>query len=179
MRTRKTRTVVAFLATVLVGAALFVIASGRWESVYAFVVQFHQRSLWAAPLALAIPVLLVVLIRAWGVEDVPYEEEAPEVGTGRLRRVARRFSRSPRNVYQQALLIDEVSEMASHVVAINEGLEASSARKVCRSGEWTHDPIIASLIRDRELPGSPDDPFIDRLERALTKIEHALKGGTV
>jgi hypothetical protein len=157
----------------------FLVASGRWQAVYAFLVQFHQRSLWAAPLVLAIPVLLLVLLRAWGVEEMPYEEEAPEVGSGRLGRAARRVFQSQRNVYQQALLIDEISEMASHVVAINEGIEVSGARRLCRSGDWTRDPIIASLIRDRELPGSPDEPFVERFERVLNKVERALKGGAV
>jgi hypothetical protein len=175
---RKKRRVLLPIAAIIVGSALFVIASGHWHTVYRFLVQFHQRSLWTTLLILAIPVFLVIFLRAWGVEDVPYEEEPPALGSGRLRRIVRRIGTSQRNVYRQALLVDQLSEIAAHVVAINEGLDVSKARKLCRSGEWTRHPVIASLIRERRLPGSEERPFVERFERVLRTLEKELKGGT-
>jgi len=177
-RTKRRSMIFVSFAAILSSAALFVIGSGRWRDVYIFFVQFHQQSLWAALMVLSIPVLLVILLRAWGVENVPYEEDVPELGSGRLRDVARRVAKSHRNVYPQAMLVDELSEIASQVVAINEGLEASTVRKQCRSGEWTGHPVIARLIRNRELCGPDAESFATRFERVLAVVENTLKGGS-
>ena len=126
----------------------------------------------------SIPVLLVTFLRGWGVEDVPFEEEAPELGTGRLSHVARRIAGSHRNVYRQALLVDELSEIASQVVAIDEGVEATDVRKRCRMGDWEGDPTIERLIRRRELRGQESETFVTRFDRVLTIVENTLKGGS-
>jgi len=52
------------VAVVVVAGALFLVATGRWRDVYAFVVQFHQQSLWATLLIVSVPVLLIVFLRA-------------------------------------------------------------------------------------------------------------------
>ncbi|MFC2077289.1 hypothetical protein ACFLTM_00580 [Candidatus Bipolaricaulota bacterium] len=178
-RPKRRGMILVSFAAILLSVALFVIGSGRWRDVYIFFVQFHQQSLWAALVVLSIPVLLVIFLRAWGVENVPYEEEVTELGSGRLSQVARRIAKSHRNVYRQALLVDELSEIASQVVAINEGLEASTVRKQCRSGEWAGHPVIARLIRNRELRGPDAESFVTRFERVLAVVESTLKGGSV
>jgi len=171
------RRVAILLAVALLGGVLYVVASGRWQAIYIFLVQFHQRSLWSTFVALSIPLLVLALIRGWGVEDVPYEEEAVELGPGRLRRIVRRIAGARRNVYLQALLVDELSEAASEVIAINEGLDLAKVRKLCRSGAWTRDRDLATLIRDRQLPGEDEIPFTHRFERVLGAVERALRGG--
>jgi len=167
------------LLVAAVAAALFVVTSGRWRGVYAFLIQFHQRTLWAALLIASIPVLIVVLLRAWGVEDVPYEEEAPELGTGRLESVVSRIARSPRDAYAQALLTDEICEAATLVAALNAGLDPSVVRKRCRTGSaFEVEPVLQDLIADRRLAGTEREAFLSRFRKSLTSIEDALKGGT-
>jgi len=176
-RTRRTLFALALLIAA-VGGALFVVASGRWRGIYAFFVQFHQQTLWTALLALSIPALLVVLLRSWGIEDVPYVEEAPQLGSGRLKSLVRRIGRSPRDPYGQALLIDELCESATLVAALNEGLDPSVVRKLCRTGGVPEDdPVLRDLIADRKLSGNERDEFLARFRTTLDSIESALKGG--
>lgn len=166
------------LATTLVSAATFTIGSGRSRSVYAFFVQFHEQTLWASLLLLFVPALIVVLFRTWGVEDIPHVEEAPELGSGRLQTLVRRIAGSRRDPYDQALLINELSELATQVIALNEGLDVSGARRLCRSGEWTEDAVILDLICYRRIPEPNDQRFIPQFEHVLRSIERLLKGGT-
>jgi hypothetical protein len=170
--------VLLMLAATLVSGATFTIGSGRWRSIYAFFVQFHQQTLWASLLLLFVPALIVILLRTWGVEDIPYVEEAPELGSGRLRTLARRIARSRRDPYDQALLINELSELATQVIALNEGLDVSGARRLCRSGEWTEDAVILDLICYRRIPAANDQQFVPQFEHVLRLIERLLKGGT-
>jgi len=167
------------VAVVVVAGALFLVATGRWRDVYAFVVQFHQQSLWATLLIVSVPVLLIVFLRAWGVEDIPYVEEAPQLGTGRLGDLVRRIERSPRDAYGQALLIDEACEIASLVAALDEGLDPSRVRRLYRSGAHAGDPPLRNLIADRKLEGADDESFAVRFRKTLDSIEESLKGGAV
>jgi hypothetical protein len=164
-------------AAVAIAGAIYVIESGHWREVHAFFVQFHQRILWAATVLVFAPVLVVLLVRAWGVEDIPYVVEVPELGTGRFRRLASRLSQSRRSVFDQAYLTNELSELATQVIALNEGIDAAAARRLCRSGGWDGDPMILDLIRQRRFPDLEDRNFIAQLETVLDSIERMLTGG--
>jgi hypothetical protein len=166
------------LAAVVLSGAIFLAASGRWWAVYAFIVQFHQQTLWAGFVLLFVPTLIFILFRAWGVEDIPYVEEVPELGSGRLQPLVRQIDRSRRDAYDQALLINELAELATQVIALNEGVDASEARRLCRSGEWAKDEVILDLIRHRRIPATDDRRFIPEFEQILHSIERRLKGGT-
>ena len=166
------------LAVIVLIAAMYLIASGRWQDVYAFFVQFHERILWTGLLLFFLPALLFLLLRAWGVEDVPYVEKVPDLGSGRFRALAQRIERSQKSEYAQALLINELSELATQVIALNEGIDVPAARRLCRSGKWTRDPMILDLIRDRRIPDPESRRFVPQLEIVLRSIEGLLTGGT-
>jgi hypothetical protein len=165
-------------ASLILSGTIYVIGTGRWVSVYAFFAQFHQRILWAALLFLFVPFLLIVFLRAWGVEDLPYVEAVPELGTGRLGALADRLRRARRSAYDQALLINELAELATEVIALNEGVGPAVARRLCRSGRWSGDETILDLVVYNRMPDGSDAQFLQQFERVLGTIERMLKGGT-
>lgn len=171
-------TVPLVLTVALLSGAIFTVASGRWRAIYAFFVQFHQQTLWGGLLLLFVPALIVILLRAWGVEDVPYVEALPELGPGLLQPLAQRIARSRRDEYAQALLINELSELAMQVIALNEGIDVSDARRLCRSGGWTRNEKILDLICNRRIRRADGRLFVSRFEQVLHSIERLLTGGT-
>jgi len=166
------------LTVIFLIVAMYLIASGHWHNVYAFFVQFHQRTLWTGLLLFFVPALLVLLLRAWGVEDVPLVEDVPELGSGRFRTLAQRIEQSHRSEYDQALLINELSELATQVIALNEGIDLPAARRLCRYSKWAGDPMILDLIRDRRIPDPAGRRFVTQLETIQHSIETLLTGGT-
>jgi len=164
--------------SVLLSGTIYVIGTGRWVSIYAFFAQFHQRILWAGFLMLFVPVLLIAFLRAWGVEDLPYVETVPELGVGRLEILVQRLRRARRSGYDQALLINELAELAAAVIALNEGVGPAAARRICRSGLWTGDKAILDLVVNHRLPDTSDAQFHAQFEHLLEAIERMLKGGT-
>jgi hypothetical protein len=158
-------------------AALYSAATGQWRDVYAFFVQFHQRVLWSGLVLVFVPVLLVLYLRSWGVEDVPYVAEIPEVGTGRLRLLSQRLRGSSRSDYAQGPLIHALSQLAAEVIALNHGLDAAAARRLCRSGEWKENELILDLVVNHRLSEPKGTRFLDQFEDVLETIETMLKGG--
>jgi len=158
--------------------AVFLLGTGRWIGIYGFFAQFHQRVLWGTLLFVFLPLLLIVFLRAWGVEDLPYTVEVPELGTGTLEPLARRLRRSRRHTYDQALMVNRLSELATEVIALNEGLDEAAARLLCRSGRWNENEEVLDLIVNRRLPEVDGVSFLAQFEQMLTTIETMLKGGT-
>jgi hypothetical protein len=173
------RRVVWFLAaSLLLAASIYVIGTGRWVSVYAFFVQFHQRVLWGAYVLLFVPVLFAAFARAWGVTDIPHVEKVPELGGGRLDALCRRIQRAQRNDYDQAVVINELSELATKVIGLSRGLDPATTRRLCRSGGWGENDMLLDLVVHRKMPGSPGARFAPQCEQVLEAIERMLKGGT-
>lgn len=158
--------------------AIYVIGTGRWIPVYAFLIQFHQRVLWVGYVILFVPVLLAVFLRAWGVKDVPQVEKTPELAGGKLEPLAQRIQHAQRNEYDQAILTNELSELATRVIALNRGIDLAAARRLCRSGKWKEDEVVLDLVAHHRMPDEPPGSrFVMRFERVLETIEHMLKGG--
>lgn len=179
--TRKRKAVIPrwlVIAALVIAGAIYAFASGRWLHVYAFIAQYPQSIHWAITLAVFVPILIGAFVKAWGVEDVPYTEEAVPLGSGRLHTLCKRIAGAESSPYIQAVIVNDLADLASHVVALKETSEAAVIRRRMHSGDWEKNEKLRSLIC-HEIPAGLDGrDFLEWYEDRLATIETYHRGAT-
>lgn len=176
---RKRTSVVALTLltiTIVVCSGLWVATQMRTHIASAFaglcehVRRLHQAVLWTASLLIAGSIAAVSLYRRWGIREATAEQENRCTGRGTLGLLTRWIRRSQRSPFARGYLLHELSDLAVQLISAREATRRTDARALFRTGEWTTDPIVQSLLcrRDEELTGQQ---FERQFEHTLSFLE--------